>query len=89
MGGCATKPKVSKDDPDVKAKAPEPEPELLKEDAVDEITKVPPESAEPQHDNTVDEDQTNKRRSLSLWFDKEVPIYLHTPSISTISTLSL
>ncbi|KAE9610250.1 hypothetical protein Lal_00006773 [Lupinus albus] len=54
MGGCATKPKVLKDDSDVKVNAPEPEPE-----------------PRPQMNTGVDDDQTNKRHSLSLLFNKE------------------
>ncbi|KAE9602795.1 hypothetical protein Lal_00050062 [Lupinus albus] len=90
MGGCATKPKVLKDDSDVKVKAPEPEPESEpqppKVEAVVE-TQVPEESSQPQHVKSVDEikvphepqrqvntvvddDNTNKERSLPL-FNKE------------------
>ncbi|OIW18182.1 hypothetical protein TanjilG_31302 [Lupinus angustifolius] len=91
MGGCATKPKVLKDDSDVKVKAPEPEPEPEpqppKVEAVVE-TQVAEESSQPQHVKSVDEikvpnepqrevntvvddDQTNKQRSLNLLFNKE------------------
>lgn len=74
MGGCATKPKVTKDGGvDVKA----PEPEQVKEDTVE--TKVEAEKQEqllqsgPNLDvnEIVDDDQANKRRSLSLLFNKE------------------
>lgn len=74
MGGCATKPKVTKDGGvDVKA----PEPEQVKENTVE--TKVEAEKQEqllqsgPNLDvnEIVDDDQANKRRSLSLLFNKE------------------
>lgn len=74
MGGCATKPKVTKDGGvDVKA----PEPEQVKEDTVE--TKVEAEKQEQllqsglnlDVNEIVDDDQANKRRSLSLLFNKE------------------
>jgi len=81
MGGCATKPKVTKDG-GVDVKAPEPEPELeqVKEDSVE--TKVEAEKQEQllqsglnlDVNDIVDDDQANKRRSLSLLFNKEVCI---------------
>lgn len=78
MGGCATKPKVTKDGGvDVKAPEPEPEPEQVKEDSVE--TKVEAEKQEQLLQSSlnldvneiVDDDQANKRRSLSLLFNKE------------------
>lgn len=72
MGGCATKPKVTKDGGvDVKA------PEQVKEDSVE--TKVEAEKQEQllqsglnlDVNEIVDDDQANKRRSLSLLFNKE------------------
>ncbi|XP_019462856.1 PREDICTED: probable serine/threonine-protein kinase kinX isoform X2 [Lupinus angustifolius] len=69
MGGCATKPEVLKDDSDVKAPEPELEPEPSKVDVVDE-TNVS-EEPQPEINTGVDDDQTNKRRSLSLLFNKE------------------
>lgn len=81
MGGCATKPKVTKDGGvDVKAPEPEPEPEQVKEDTVE--TKVEAEKQEQllqsglnlDVNEIVDDDQANKRRSLSLLFNKEVCI---------------
>lgn len=83
MGGCATKPKVTKDGGvDVKAPEPEPEPEQVKvkEDSVE--TKVEAEKQEQllqsglnlDVNEIVDDDQANKRRSLSLLFNKEVCI---------------
>jgi len=79
MGGCATKPKVTKDG-GVDVKAPEPEPEQVKEDTVE--TKAEAEKQEQllhsglnlDVNEIVDDDQANKRRSLSLLFNKEVCI---------------
>lgn len=81
MGGCATKPKVSKDDPDGMPKAPQPEPQPELQPNKDTLkTKAPAaqvEQAAAAHNNNlnvneiVDDDQANKRRSLSFLF-KEV-----------------
>ena len=83
MGGCATKPKVSKDDPDGKPKAPQPEPQPEHQPNKDTLkTKAPAaqveQAAAAHKDNNnlnvneiVDDDQANKRRSLSFLF-KEV-----------------
>ncbi|CAL0325175.1 unnamed protein product [Lupinus luteus] len=72
MGGCATKPEVLKDDDsDVNVNAPEaePEPEPSHVDVVDETNVA--QEPQPEINTVVDDDQTNKRRSLSLLFIKE------------------
>jgi hypothetical protein len=78
MGGCATKPKVTKDDAAAAAPEPEPEPKPvvrnIKEDTIIE-TKVVEKEQEKQGggvNNNVDDDQSTKQRSLSLLFNKEV-----------------
>jgi hypothetical protein len=78
MGGCATKPKVIKDDAAAAAPEPEPEPKPvvrnIKEDTIIE-TKVVEKEQEKQGggvNNNVDDDQSTKQRSLSLLFNKEV-----------------
>lgn len=78
MGGCATKPKVSKDDPDGMPKAPQPEPQPELQPNKDTLkTKAPAaqvEQAAAAHNNNlnvneiVDDDQANKPRSLSSLF---------------------
>jgi len=80
MGGCATKPKVSKDDSHGNPKAPQPQPEPQ------QPTKDPLQTKPATQDNLnvneiVDEDQANKRRSLSLLF-KEVRTSQLSPFLS-------
>jgi len=81
MGGCATKPKVSQDDPDGKPKAPQPEPEPEpehqqpnnKDTLQTKVPQVEQGAAHKDHNNLnvneiVDDDQANKPRSLSSLF---------------------
>jgi hypothetical protein len=79
MGGCATKPKVIKDDATAAAPEPEPEPKpvvkSIKPDTIVE-TRVVEKEKEKQggdvNNNVDDDDQSTKQRSLSLLFNKEV-----------------